>query len=140
MKPRQWILMITLVLSLSVAVGALPQQEQLQPVENGQTTLMAAASAPENLMALVQGAGQDGAATGPPPRPSEAVRAAVATRPPMTRFERRALVVLYCLLTMNSTAPSRLRAAQATARPEGIDSMERRTLGADTTAVLRGSR
>ena len=99
MKPRQWVLMITLVLCLSVAVPALPQHEQLGPGGNGQTkvidaqiaplpegageTLMALARAPENLMAPIQGAGQAGAATGPPPRPSEAVRAAVAQRPPI---------------------------------------------------------
>ena len=82
MKPPQWVLMITLVLCLSVAVGALPQQEQLQPVGNGQTNLMAAASAPESLIALVEGA-QAGAATAPPPRPSEAERTAVANRPPI---------------------------------------------------------
>ena len=113
MKPRQWVLMITLVLCLSVAVGALPQHEQLQPGGNGQTkmigedrpvsleplpamegqmapspegapeTLMAGASAPENLRALFQGAGQAGAAPSPPPRPSEAARAQVARRPPI---------------------------------------------------------
>jgi 6-phosphogluconolactonase (cycloisomerase 2 family) len=81
MKPRQWILMISLVSCLSVAVPALPQNGQLQPDGNGQTILMAA-SAPESAMALV-GAGQAGAATGPPPRPSEAERTAVANRPPI---------------------------------------------------------
>ena len=82
MKPPQWFLMITLVLCLSVAVGALPQQEQLQSVGNGQTIQIAGASAPESLMALVEGA-QAGAATAPPPRPSEAERIAVANRPPI---------------------------------------------------------
>jgi DNA-binding beta-propeller fold protein YncE len=56
MKPRQWVLMITLVLCLSVAVGGLTQ---------------------------LQGAGQAGTASVAPPRPSEAVKAAVATRPPI---------------------------------------------------------
>ena len=83
MKPRQWILMISLVLCLSVTVGALPQHEQLGPDGNGQTILMARASASESLEALVQGAGQAAAAASPPPRPSEAVKAAVATRPPI---------------------------------------------------------
>ena len=97
MKARQWVLVITLILCLSVTVGALPQHEQLGPDGNGQTnligeertpevgpeTLMAGARTPENLMALVQGAGQAAAATDPPPRPSEAVKAAVATRPPI---------------------------------------------------------
>ena len=111
MKRRQWVLMITLGLCLSVAGEALPQHERLQPGGNGQTkmigedrlvslepltamegqmspspegapeTLMAGASAPENLRALFQGAGQ--AASGPPPRPSEAARAQVARRPPI---------------------------------------------------------
>ena len=83
MKPRQWILMISLVLCLSVTVGALPQHEQLGPDGNGQTISMARASASESLEALVQGAGQAAAAASPPPRPSEAVKAAVATRPPI---------------------------------------------------------
>ena len=81
MKPRQWTLMISLVLCLLVAVPALPQNGQLQQDGNGQTILMAA-SAPESAMALI-GAEQAGAATGPPPRPSEAERTAVANRPPI---------------------------------------------------------
>ncbi len=107
---KQCVLLITLVICLSVAVGALPQEvqpdgnrqiemigkdrlvsaeplpamvRQAVPSPEGELeTLMAAASAPESLMALVEGA-QAGAATGPPPRPSEAERAAVANRPPI---------------------------------------------------------
>ncbi len=35
MKPRQWVFVITLVLCLSVAVGALPQHEPPQPGGTG---------------------------------------------------------------------------------------------------------
>ncbi len=85
MKLRQWVLMIALVLCLSVAVavGAGAQHEQPQPGGYGQANLMALASAPENLMAPYQAAGQAGAASGAPPRPSEATRAAVARRQPV---------------------------------------------------------
>ena len=116
MKPTKWVLRITLVLCLAVTAGALPQEEQPQPGENRQTkmigtdrlvsveplpamdgqmslspesapeTLMAGASTPENLMALLQprsATGQAGAASGPPPRPSDAARAEVATRQPI---------------------------------------------------------
>ena len=60
MKPRQWVLMITLVLCLIAGVGA-----------GG------------NLMALARGTGQQAADSTPPPRPSEAERTAVANRPPI---------------------------------------------------------
>jgi len=110
MKPRQWVF-IALVLCLSVAVGAVPQHGQWQPGGNRQTKIIVEdrlvsveplpamegqispswESAPETLvasvgappMALLQGAGQAAAASGPPPRPSEAARAAVAKRPPI---------------------------------------------------------
>ena len=115
MKPRQWVLMIALVLCLSVAAGALPQKEQPQPGGNPQTkmigkdrlvsveglpvmdgqmslspesapeTLMAGASTPENLMALLQpqsATGQAAQSASPPPRPSDAIRSEVARRQP----------------------------------------------------------
>ena len=108
MKPRQWTLTITLVLCLSVAAGALPEQEQPQPVGNPQTQMigkdrlasleplpaMAGVSAPavageiapENLVARVQprsASGQAAQSANPPPRPSDAARAELATRPPI---------------------------------------------------------
>ena len=75
MNPRQWVLMIALVLCLSVAVGALPQQAQ----------------------------------PGPPPRPSEAVKAEVARRPPVRTIHDADM----CLLPLTST-PSGTNSSRAT--------------------------
>ncbi len=104
MKPRKWILMMTLGLCLSVAAGALPEQEQPQPDGNTETqlietdrlvsiespTAMAAGSAPENLVALVRSqpaTAQAAQSASPPPRPSDAVRAEVARRQPLVSFK-----------------------------------------------------
>jgi len=83
--------MITLVLCLSVAVGALPQHGQLQPDGNRQTKMIGEESAPETLiagigaspMSLLQGARQAAPASGASPRASEAERTAVAKRMPI---------------------------------------------------------
>ncbi len=103
MKPRTWILVMTLVLCLSVVAGALPQQEQ-PPVGNRETQLigqdrlalaeplpaLAGEIAPENLMALAgtrPGAAQTAQSASPPPRPSDGVRAEVARRQPLVSFK-----------------------------------------------------
>ncbi len=104
MKPRQWILMITLVLCLSVAAGGLAQQQPLQPDESSQTIMigrdrlvsveplaeMAAASAPKGLMARVQpqgGTAQTAQSATPPPRPPDALKAEIARRQPLVSFK-----------------------------------------------------
>jgi DNA-binding beta-propeller fold protein YncE len=100
MKPRQWILLTTLVICLSVVVGAAALQEQPQADENWQTIVigkdrlvsvealseMAEASAGANPMARVQPqatSGQTAQSATPPPRPSAALKSEVAIRQPI---------------------------------------------------------
>ena len=116
MKRTKFFLVISMFLGLSLVVSALPQKDRPLPGGSGQTEmfgqerlvsieplpamdgqlslwpestpkgLWAEASAPENLMALLQqqsGAAGAAVASSAPPRPSEAARAEVARRQPL---------------------------------------------------------